>query len=83
MHRLGTHASVHRLDVRGTPSGLLHESYDWAEPPLSVFEPPLIFQPGEGLQLTCEYINTTDRVVRFGPEADAEMCMVWFQYYDL
>ena len=82
MHRLGVRASIHRLDAAGEPIALLHTSSDWAEPPLSMLDPALVLQSDEALRLVCEYLNSTDQVVRFGPEADAEMCMLWVHYYD-
>jgi hypothetical protein len=82
MHQLGVRALIKRLDPAGEPVALLHASSDWAEPPLSMIDPAIMLQPREVLRLTCEYLNPSDRIVRFGPEADAEMCMLWAHYYD-
>ncbi|MET0387908.1 MAG: hypothetical protein ABW321_18190 [Polyangiales bacterium] len=85
-HKLGTRATIERVtsDANDAPvMELLHESLDWAEPPLTVFEKPLDFTTGvDGLRLTCQYKNTTNRTVSFGTSATDEMCFMWMYFYD-
>jgi hypothetical protein len=76
-HQLGTRATIHRATSETAPGELLHESTSWAEPPLDVFDPMLVLDPGEGLLLTCEYHNPTDEEVGFGLGFDDEMCFLW------
>ena len=76
MHSLGTYATITR-----TPNGeLLHESDSWSEPPFDVYQPALTFEPGEGLQLTCNYDNPTTQDVSFGTGFYDEMCFLWAHY---
>ena len=55
--------------------------YADAEPPLSVFDKPLVFDGKDGLRLTCRYMNTTDRDVHFGTGVADEMCFMWVYYF--
>ncbi len=71
-HKLGTRATV-ALEPPGT---LLHESTNWAERPLDNFE-PITISEGQGLRLTCNFLNTTSQDVGFGVSAEDEMCFVW------
>lgn len=82
-HRLGVHASIERVvDLAAPAATPLHVSTDWAEPPLTTFDPPLLFDGGDGLRLTCQYQNDTDQTVSFGLLAEQEMCFMWLYYYD-
>lgn len=86
-HHLGILATVNHADLGGATGGTvrdlreLHRSTNWAEPPLTTFDPPLTFAPSEGLHLACSYVNPTDRVVNFGLSANDEMCFLWAYYY--
>jgi len=76
-HQLGRLATIHRGFSTTAPGELLHRSTTWSEPPLDVFDPPLTFADREGMILTCEFENTTDRTVGFGTDFDDEMCFLW------
>lgn len=71
-HKLGLRATV-TLDPPGTA---LHDSTNWAERPLDNF-PPIVIAEGQGLRLTCNFLNTTSQDVGFGLGANDEMCFVW------
>jgi hypothetical protein len=82
-HRLGVDSTIERVANADAPAVTpLHESRNWAEPPLTLFDPPLQFNGSDGLRLTCRYHNESDKVVRFGVEAEDEMCFMWIYYYD-
>ena len=81
-HQLGQLAAIERTTGEFGEGPVLHESYNWSEPPLDVFDPPLVFEEGEGLKLTCEYLNPTDTTVHFGTGFDDEMCFLWAYYLD-
>ncbi|AKF03628.1 hypothetical protein [Sandaracinus amylolyticus] len=81
-HSLGTYAAIHRARSEtdfDTPP--LHESTEWAEPPLNTFGPPLVLDPDEGLRLTCTYFNDRADTVSFGLDFEDEMCFLWAYYY--
>ena len=86
-HHLGILTTVNHADLGGATGGTvrdlreLHRSTNWAEPPLTTFDPPLTFAPSEGLHLACSYVNPTDRAVNFGLSANDEMCFLWAYYY--
>jgi hypothetical protein len=76
-----TTAHTHKLGLRATvvldpPGTMLHDSTNWAERPLDNFEPITIAE-GQGLRLTCNFLNTTSQSVGFGTSAEDEMCFVW------
>lgn len=82
-HKLGRHAFVERIDAAGTVmSGRLHESWDWSEPPQTLYSPALSLHPGERLRVTCEYLNASAQPVHAGPGFNDEMCAALLQYYD-
>jgi hypothetical protein len=76
-HQLGEYATLHRGTSETDVGELLHESTSWADPPLDIFDPPLVFGAGEGLVLSCDFNNTTDRTVTFGTAFEDEMCFLW------
>jgi hypothetical protein len=80
-HQLGTLATIHRGTSESDLGDELHRSTSWAEPPLDRFDPPLMLEADEGLVLTCEYNNTTDRPVGFGTSFYDEMCFLWAYWY--
>jgi hypothetical protein len=81
-HHRGVYASLRGATGSDDVSGpLLHESYNWAEPPLHTFDPPLTFSSGEGLRITCLYDNNSDDYVYFGMGFDDEMCFLWAYWY--
>lgn len=82
-HRLGIKSTIERVADQDAPAVTpLHVSMDWAEPPLTQFDPALTFNGTDGFRLTCEYRNDTDHTVTFGILAEQEMCFMWLYYYD-
>lgn len=83
-HSLGVRATIERVPNAGAPpTQPLHESLDWAEPPLTTFGTPLEFDGTDGVRLRCEYQNDTDRTIHFGSGFYDEMCFMWLYYFDL
>lgn len=81
-HGLGTHASIRDATSASDTTGeLLHESTNWAEPPLSTFAPARVLAAGRGLRLSCTYENTRSETVSFGLGFDDEMCFLWAYWY--
>jgi hypothetical protein len=81
-HALGVRSTIQMVDDPLAVSGrLVHESLSWAEPPMSEFNPPLLFTGTQGLLLRCEYENTRDVPVTFGTAVENEMCFMWLYYY--
>jgi hypothetical protein len=82
-HRLGIKSTIERVANMNAPAATpVHQSLDWAEPPLTQFAPPLTFNGSDGFRLTCEYRNDTDEAVTFGVLAEQEMCFMWLYYYE-
>ncbi len=80
-HQYGTYSAIYRATSEGDPEAvLLHESTNWAEPPLDEYE-PFSLGAGEGLLLTCDYFNTSDQDVSFGLGFNDEMCFLWAHYF--
>lgn len=55
--------------------------FTWDEPPVEYFDPPLAFEQGQGFRYRCTWDNTSDKTVKFGESANAEMCFLWAYYY--
>jgi hypothetical protein len=82
-HSLGIRSTIERVaSADAAESTPLHESLNWAEPPLTMLSPMLDFTGKDGLRLICRYMNTTDHAVSFGTRAEDEMCFMWMYYYD-
>ena len=82
-HSLGIRATIERVPSATAPDSTpIHESLDWHEPPLTQFDPELVFDGSDGLRLRCYYQNDTDRDVRFGTRFEDEMCFLWLYYYE-
>jgi len=79
-HQWGEHATVELLDGGDDPAPiLLHESTNWAERQLSVFEPIHITERHK-IRLTCDFDNQSGHDVTFGLSANDEMCFFWAHY---
>jgi hypothetical protein len=84
-HSLGVRSTIERVASTNAPATVpIHESLDWSEPPLTLFDPPLDFSANgsDGLRLICRYMNDTDHPVMFGTAFDDEMCFMWMYFYD-
>jgi hypothetical protein len=80
-HQRGTGVSI-ELASGATGTGTnLYTNTDWAEPPLTIFDPPLLPTAGQGFRYTCTYNNPTNSPVTFGEGVNQEMCFLWAYYY--
>jgi hypothetical protein len=79
-HRLGTYANIELVDPDGTPR-LIYENDDWQHPQSLWPKKPIRLQAGRKLRFTCQWHNTDDHEVRFGPETTDEMCFIIGFYY--
>lgn len=79
-HSLGTDFPVHFFtgprNGGPTTGELVFTSYDYQNDPGYVFEEPRLIRAGDGFTFTCNFVNTHDYPVGFGPTADDEMCML-------
>jgi hypothetical protein len=80
-HKLGTGFTIELASSALDTGSPLYKNLDWAEPPLTIFNPPIAPSAGQGLRFTCTYNNTTPGIVTFGEGADQEMCFLWAYYY--
>ena len=79
-HQLGLLSTIEH--VTATETTPIHVSNNWADPPLDLFCPPIVFAPGDSLHLQCNFNNTTDGFVDFGEGFGNEMCFLWAYYLD-
>lgn len=79
-HQWGRRATVELIDGDGDPvPELLHDSSNWAERPMAIFE-PVVVGAGHKLRLTCDFDNQSGADVGFGLSANDEMCFLWAHY---
>lgn len=78
-HRLGTHFTIREWS--GGAGAQIYESTDWEHPIYQEYSPRLSLDGGEGLEWTCEYMNTTGSDVSAGQNSTDEMCMTFAVYY--
>jgi hypothetical protein len=79
-HHRGTGFLIEHGDQNG-PMTKLYENHDWAEPPLTIFDPAIPVLAGQAFRYTCTYDNPTNTTVTFGEGANQEMCFLWAYYY--
>jgi hypothetical protein len=83
-HHLATNVRVAVAASRTDPGKSVYDvpGWSWSEPETVRPDPPFTVPAGGGFDFTCEWNNTTNRTVRFGPSAeDDEMCSFWAYYY--
>lgn len=86
-HQYGTTVDITYSSSVSDPGEAIYppedEDYDWEEPPVSTFDPHLVFGQGgkSGLRYRCSWTNTSNSDVGFGESANAEMCFLWAYYY--
>jgi len=80
-HQRGTGVTIELASaVTGTGTNV-YTNTDWADPPLTIFTPPLAPTTGQGFRYTCTYNNPTNSPVTFGEGVNQEMCFLWAYYY--
>ncbi|MDA0986512.1 MAG: hypothetical protein O3A55_02795 [Bacteroidetes bacterium] len=79
-HKRNTNFKIY---ISGGPRNgeLVYESSDWHNPPLKMFDPPIILEAGEGYKYESTYYNETSSSKRFGLTSEDEMCIVLGYYY--
>jgi hypothetical protein len=82
-HQWGTNVYVeyNRMDGEVGVPVYDHESWDWEEPPVTLFKPAIDMPPGSGFTFTCEWDNRSAATVGFGESAEDEMCFFWAYYF--
>jgi hypothetical protein len=80
-HHRGTGVRIALASSATDPGTSLYDNPDWADPPLTIFDPPLVTTPGQGLRYSCTYDNPTNQAVSFGEGFNQEMCFLWAYYY--
>jgi len=80
-HHLGTGVTIELSPDAFTVGKEIYKSLDWADPPLTIFTPPIAPAAGQGLRYTCTYNNTTPDIITFGEGVNQKMCFLWAYYY--
>ncbi len=83
-HHLGTRMRVwYADDASDTASAPIADCLTWSDPPIEVYEPPLLFGPGgkAGLAYQCEWLNPGPDPVTYGEGFGDEMCFLWHYYF--
>jgi hypothetical protein len=57
------------------------ENFAWNEPETVIHDPPFVVPDDGGFRFTCEWMNLSDEVVKFGESTNEEMCFFWAYYY--
>jgi hypothetical protein len=79
-HRLGTYANIELVDQNGVPQQI-YESYRWDHPPDLWPQAPIRLAKGDKMRITCEWHNTDQVPIHFGPNTTDEMCFILGFYY--
>ncbi len=80
-----THALGEKFVIRfkgGARDGeILYTNTDWSHPVATTYDPPLVFEPGQGLTSEITYNNTKSVTVKFGLTSEDEMGIIFGYYY--
>jgi hypothetical protein len=80
-----THERGERFQIRivgGARDGeLVYENLDWEHPAIVSYPAPIALQPGQGLESTVVFNNTTDRRISFGLTSEDEMDIIFGYYF--
>jgi hypothetical protein len=81
-HQYGTDVSLWRSESEGDVDEKVYPSgaYDWEEPEVRFYDPPLVMPAGSGISIQCSWYNYSGGDVSFGESANAEMCFAWAYY---
>ena len=86
VHKLTRHTHQWGTDFPVKFSGgdrdgdLIYTSPNYEDPDYT-FEEPVLVKAGEGFEWTCNYNNTSDHDLAFGPNATDEMCILFATIY--
>jgi len=84
---LSTHSHKHTQSVTvdllraGVPAGQELLTTDYADPSVHDYDPALRLEAGDGWRWTCNYLNQTDKTLRFGVTSNDEMCFATGFFY--
>ena len=81
-HKLNTEFKIYKLN-QDDPSyrKLIYVSFDWEHPPLMRFDPPLVFDERDGIELEAAYFNNTSETISFGLLSTDEMMILFGLYF--
>ncbi len=91
-HQLGTDFDVFKRNADGSYGEQIYEGfynfdysfnqgfYDYAEPPIRIFDDFFSFKARDGLIMHGEFMNPTDKTVTFGLTTEDEMFGIFIQY---
>ena len=80
-HQLGTRMRLWYAEGPDDSSAPVVDNTDWSDPPLQIFDPPLVWDGTTGFAYRCEYDNPSEFAVSFGEGYYDEMCFLWHYYY--
>jgi hypothetical protein len=82
-HRFATNLTLTAAESPTAPELPFYDvSWSWREPPLVWHDPPIELPAGGGFRLGCEFNNTLDTTLAFGPSGlNEEMCAFSVLYY--
>lgn len=61
---------------------LVYISLDWDHPPITRYDPPMVFNEGDGLELEATYYNDTEEEINYGLLSTDEMMIMFGLYYE-
>jgi hypothetical protein len=74
MHQLGRHMKSVVTRASGMMETVFDKPFDFNKQIHYENTPPVVLKPGDRIQSTCTFNNTTPANVPFGPSSDQEMC---------
>lgn len=79
-HSRGKTFSVNLSPDGYSASDEIYRSRAWDEPPFKVLSPEPVLRANGALQYTCEFTNTTENPIKFGPEVEKDEHCNLFAY---
>lgn len=81
MHKLGRSIRATAIPSDGSPPVDLGTVADWSYGSQAWLPIDYTLRPGDTVRTVCDFTNTTDHGVTFGPSASDEMCFSYTMYY--
>jgi hypothetical protein len=81
MHRNGTHFHIDQTKSAAPTVALLDEAWNFGDQALFPQSPEKLLEPGDTIDTTCLFNNTTNVPIDHGESSTQEMCFDFFFYY--
>ena len=81
MHQYGVASKLEIIRPDGSVEVLEDGPFNWEDQHVTPID--AVVNTGDQVRMTCSFVNTSDRTVRFGDSSNDEMCLNFARYYPM